>query len=222
MRAKQERIKQESIKQIDDESEHTDDYIKHLQIKINDLLYEKSTLSIQLNEHKIKGQTVKGKKLKPIFDLSDKNAMKVNLFNDTRTTPIMDEFYHSDKLFLIFMNMYHLNHKRISLVVTKGQIDVNYTLTMTDLKKSRSTSLSNYVLNNKNDRMYPLFLELLNLPSEKLISGNQLQFQKPCLLGGQTFSDQTGFGSEYHGIDLVYQKEYGETTKFLIVGIIVE
>lgn len=45
----------------------------------------------------------------------------------------------------------------------------------------------------------------------------------PCHLGGQTFMNQTGYGSENEGDMLVHEGTlYGEVTDFQIIGVIVE
>ncbi len=50
-----------------------------------------------------------------------------------------------------------------------------------------------------------------------------MPFAKPCRLGGQTYGDQTGFGWEFRNGEVVREgKPYGDTTTFLIIGIIVE
>ena len=47
--------------------------------------------------------------------------------------------------------------------------------------------------------------------------------ESSCHLGGQTFMNQTGYGSEYEGDMLVHEGTlYGEVTDFQIIGVIVE
>lgn len=78
-----------------------------------------------------------------VQEVSPANSMIKSLFYDTRTTPIMDEFYNSDKEFLIFKDMYSLNLHPISLIVTKKKNTVyvhDSNLTMTNIKKSKGKS----------------------------------------------------------------------------------
>lgn len=96
---------------------------------------------------------------------------------------------------------------------------------MTDLKKNIRAFISetsrSYL--QTGSRLYPLYRELVAASKKDVNKGDIVPFERPCLIGGQTFSDQTGFGSEYYGGDLVYQgKEYGETTKFLMIGVIID
>lgn len=167
--------------------------------------------------------------LNQVCRVSCDNTLKVQLEKGTKTTPIMDSFQKSDKEFLLFENIFTLseNRKKVSLVITKGVHGVRYVndgLTMTDLKKAAKTLVGAYSANymSKSNRKYNLYQELIEVDKNKLVNGQGYAFRVPCLLGGQTFNDQTGFGSEYCGERLTYRgKNYGETTMFLIIGVIV-
>ena len=68
-----------------------------------------------------------------------------------------------------------------------------------------------------------LFKELSRIPEGKIKEGARIPFTMPCHLGGQTFMNQTGYGSEYEGDMLVHEGTlYGEVTDFQIIGVIVE
>lgn len=162
--------------------------------------------------------------LKDIAEVTPDNSIYVHLCSDTKTTPIMDKFYHSNKSYLIFDRIFTLSwqggFQPISLIISKrwGDIDYHYSrLTMTDLKKSAGSFVSKRSLDflNEDSRKYPLYYELI-LILERLQSGeneNIMTFQSPCILGGQTYSNQSGYGSEYCGDDLIHQGTlYGETT----------
>lgn len=70
--------------------------------------------------------------------------------------------------------------------------------------------------------MQYIFQEIINLKESRIKTGAQLAFEYPCLLGGQTFDNQTGFGSEFYGNELISEGTlYGETTDFIIIGVIV-
>ena len=91
---------------------------------------------------------------------------------------------------------------------------------MTNLKKIIGTFVTKYKLERHESRGRSLFTELIEIDQMEVHEGAMIKFQYPCLLGGQTFNDQKGFGNEYYGEELVYQgKKYGETTKFLIIGV---
>jgi len=165
-----------------------------------------------------------------VHDVTPQNSLYVCLNENVRTTPIMDEYDESDKLYLVFGRQYRLYRNdytimKVDLVVMRCQkkVDCHRSgLTMTDLKKDSGNLLRETRLDNapKRSRLIPLYKELLCISKDKLVPGILIPFQKPCFLGGQTFADQRGFGSEYNGDFLVHQgREYGETTKFLIIGI---
>ena len=117
-------------------------------------------------------------------------------------------------------------------MVIKSKSGVNFFdsgLTMTDLKKSCSTSITESSIarfkNSDKTRVFPLLVDLFNLHLDDYASDdrNRIPLKMPILLGGQISSNQTGYGWEYYGEELTYQgTAYGETTKFLIIGIALE
>lgn len=172
--------------------------------------------------------------LESISQINTENSIRVKLHSDTKTTPIMDNFFSSNKTFLIFEDAFTLYAPPkwidVSLVVIKGCSGVNrrYSgLTMTDLKKAKGSFIEedSLVRLNPNNRKYPLYQELVAI-IKRIQDGevsNTMTFQEPCCLGGQTYSDQTGYGSEYCGEDLIYQgTQYGQTTAFLIIGVLIK
>ena len=81
--------------------------------------------------------------------MSDKNTTKVLLENNTKTTPIMDKFFFSDRLFIVFesvLGMYtDKGWRYISLVVRKNntfeRIDhIDEDLTVSDLKNTEDSN----------------------------------------------------------------------------------
>lgn len=170
-----------------------------------------------------------------VFDINSDNTIRVKLLSDTKTTPIMDRFDSSNKTFLIFESIYSViinsQWKHLSLVIAKNHKNVlsnNSQLTMTDLKKSAGMFITLNLKNrfSKNDRMYSLYNELFKIIKNFENSENIpkiISFKTPCRIGGQTFKNRSGYGSEYCGEDLVYQGTlYGETTSFLIIGAVLE
>lgn len=168
--------------------------------------------------------------LNEISLVSKENSMSVWLTKNTKTTPIMDSFYNSDKVFLIFERIFLILSEQknqflsISLVVKKSSLGIktiNTGLTMTDLKKSSDNRyFGNYFA--KDDRMYSLMEEIILAIDKATTSKQAIPFENPIRLGGQTYSNQTGYGSEYNGNDLISQGTlYGETTGFYIIGIII-
>ncbi len=162
-----------------------------------------------------------------ITKINHENSIGVYLDRDTRTTPIIDSFVLSEKDFLVLRQMFRLepSWKYVSLVIAKNKGNINFSysgLTMTDLKKVAGNCVSrDYVSKmSESSRLYPLYSELLRVGKKVAIMDGPIRFEKPCILGGQTFNDQTGFGRIYCGEELVDKgKEYGSTTDFMIIGV---
>ena len=168
--------------------------------------------------------------MREIFKVTDKNSVLVSLGEKTKTTPIMDHFVHSGKKFLVLKDMFILIPSRrfVSLVLVKGTaLDVEYKpseLTMTNLKENSRRYISKDSLKyvSQTDRFYPLFEELSKLCGLELKKDLKCPIN-PCEIRGQTFSNQSGYGSEYCGEFLVREgTRYGETTKFFAIGVVVE
>lgn len=211
--------------------------MKELRNELNTLENESCKLIREINNAQIDESTQE--LLKSVFSVNADNSIRVELRSDTKTTPIMDEFFYSDKTFLIFENIFRMQHRvkgvgyiytYFSLIVTGNRDNVNYDyngLTMTDLKKLYGLYIDGNSAKgrDKRSREYPLRRELSSV-CKKIKNGdnsNIIPFDKPCLIGGQTYRNQSGFGSEYCGDELVYQGTlYGETSKFMIIGVLVE
>lgn len=202
--------------------------IAELEEKIEELLSEQN--SIRQQKHTLEMAEESSKLTKMVSKVNKENSTVVHLDSHTRTTPIIDNFAFSDKDFLVFRHLFRLSPswKYVSLIVAKNRTGVNYTysgLTMTDLKKAAGTIVSHNLVEQlpKSDRLYPLYLELAGISEKVAMTSGPIRFDTPCMLGGQTFREQTGFGWEYCGEEVVrYGREYGETTKFMIIGVWVD
>lgn len=205
-----------------------DDQIQKLKEKLENLADERYEYEQELI--KVARAEKTAELLNSIFEITEGNAQFQRLYSDTATTPIIDQFANSDKRFLVFTWAFCLSPgwKHVSLVITKSGLGINYEnngLVLTDLKKAVGETVSehSYFLLHDSSRLFPLYRELITVNKKAPAKGEIVPFERACLIGGQTFKDQTGFGSEYCGSNLVYKgKEYGETTKFVIIGVIVE
>ena len=205
-----------------------DDQIKKLEAEIENLTSEQCKYEQELIKVERAERTTK--LLNSIFEITEENTQFQQLNRYTATTPIMDKFAKSDKRFLVFKQAFYLSPawKKVSLVITKSGLGINYDyngLVLTDLKKAIGKTVfeSSYDFLEDDSRLFPLYRELIAVGKKMPAKGEIVPFERVCLIGGQTYEDQTGFGSEYYGSDLVYEgKEYGETTKFCIIGVIVE
>lgn len=219
-----------SKKEIEDQIAENNARIQELKDEIKQL--EDSQQDLNDTLRRIEKNEATTKLLNSIYEVNEDNSMCVRLDADTKTTPIMDEFSCSGKQFLIFKRAFNLGHlwMPLSLVITKGQRGVNYAyngLTMTNLKKHMGHYIWAHTLErlDEGSRIYPLYRELAAV-AEKMQECEEsdiIPFQTPCMFGGQTYANQSGYGSEYYGEDLVHQGTlYGETSKFLIIGVIIE
>lgn len=197
----------------------------------------KEVAALQDEEKELKKQVIEMSRsedtrvyLEDIYHLSEEDAMRVRLSHNMKSTPVMEKFYHSDKRFLVFQKAFHsktaaLGWIDISLVVKIGTygIDViNDGLTMTNLKETCGAYLTTNIFTEQN-RLYSLVAEMLTAANKASATEKIIPFDHPVRLGGQTFKDQRGFGSEYNGRTLIKQgRQYGETTGFYIIGIVVE
>ena len=210
---------------LDAEIQATNENLRKLELRRQELTKAMAAVNESEATHSL---------LNSIFEINQDNAIYCTLSSNTKTTPIIDSFYHSEMPYLVFENMFELvndtGFAKVSLVISKSHVGVKYHnsgLTMTDLKKVSQSYFFKSTLDfsQPESRKYPLYQELdtINKRMQLGEKAKAFPFQMPCLLGGQTYSNQSGYGSAYYGDDLVYEGTlYGETTKFLIIGVIVE
>lgn len=165
--------------------------------------------------------------LNETMDVDDENSMAVSLNEYTKTTPIMDEFWNSQKRFLVFKNIFSIGKSwtRSSLIVVRARNGCKargLNLTMTELKKRAGIVMTDDYIKRvpENSRFYALASEL-SIAAQKITPDSEfIPFESPVRLGGQTFANQTGYGSIYEGTYQISQGTlYGETTGFYIIGI---
>ena len=124
----------------------------------------------------------------------------------------MDDFDNSDKKYLIFDRFILIHtklHKMVwaSLVVTRSlylNFEEDDGLTMTDLKKKHGT-IGYYNTPFWPRRLSSLCKALIKAANKMTDTEKIVAFDFPIRLGGQTYANQTGYGSEYSGAELVYQ-----------------
>lgn len=153
-----------------------------------------------------------------IYQIDTTNSLCYEIKSTTKTTPIMDKFYNSDSEFLILKEFqkYYSDSDCVhdySFVVVRGIKGIeHYKLqpTMTELKMHNSVT-----------RMQDIENCLDTIFKTPHSPGDKIPFDKPCLLGGQIYANQTGFGWEWEWGDLISEGTlYGEVTNFMIIGII--
>lgn len=222
------RKRRQKIRLLQEQTESMNSQIVELEAKLEELQDKRNYLWREQRELEMEEEA--SRFTKTVSKLNEDNATVVHLYQHTKTTPIMDAFAFSDKEFLVFRHLFRLapSWNYVSLIVAKSRSGINYTdskLTMTDLKKAAGTHVSKNLVAQmpESDRLYPLYLELTKIAKKVSMIHGAIRFDKPCILGGQTYREQTGYGWEYCGEEVVrYGREYGETMKFMIIGVWVD
>lgn len=209
-----------------------------LDVKIRAITDERNKIDNECNTRKRKIESYK--LTRSITDVNDNNSMTKFLYANTQTTPLFDEFYHSDKEFLVLKwsiivpkNNHFDDDLYGDFVIVKynyltGAYYLSSKLTATDLKKKniinkefteevikKYLETPGYKRNNL-ERYYPLCQEISNVFEQKPKHGDRIMFSNPVQLGAQIYEDQEGFGIK----DYDYGTLYGQTTTFLIIGAI--
>ena len=209
-----------------------------LDSKIKALTDERNEID---SEYNIRKRKIESYRLtRSITDVNDNNSMTKFLYANTQTTPLFDEFYHSDKEFLVLKwsitvpkNSHFDDDLYGDFVVVKynylsGAYYLSSKLTATDLKKKNiiNKDFTEEVIKkhletpgyktNSLERYYPLCQEISNIFEQKPKHGERIMFSNPVYLGAQIYEDQENFGIK----DYDYGTLYGQTTTFLIIGAI--
>ena len=224
-------ILKSELVQLKKQRDELDAQIKVLNDKRDGINKECDTCERKIESYKL---------LHSLENVNDSNSMTVFLRTNTQTTSLMDEFYHSDRDFLILKwsivvpkDSYFDNDIYGDLVIVKHQYStgVDYAfseLTITDLKKENIITKKftetvinffktpHYYSTNKLERYYYLCKEISNIFEQKPKHGERIMFSNPVYFGAQIYEDQENFGIK----DYDYGTLYGQTTTFLIIGAI--
>lgn len=217
----------EEIAELESQLPALEEEIDTLEDQLDELTKKKNSVEIKYSGLR---STVEEYKLMTSFYAVDcTNSTTVYLTAKTRTTPLMDNFYYSDKQFLVlkysllsFVDDNPSNDIDGSLVVAKFNSAVDYALsglTITDLKKE-GIIIANFVddvlAESPLNHYYYLCTELKKVFAQNPHPGDKFMFDHPVQLGAQIYEDQEGFGIK----DYDYGTLYGKTTTFLIIGAI--
>jgi hypothetical protein len=184
-------------------------------------------------------QEIYQREMQASFENSVSKCVSRCLSTGVKTTPIMDAFYHSKDPFLVLRHIHYFIKNDpywgavVDLIIAKSVDcpEVNKSCpTLTEIKTVTNMSGVFYidelekVIYYAPQRMEALITEiyslLRNMESPK--HGDMIAFKVPFEIGGQTYRDQTGYGSYYDGDVCLYEGTYyGQTTSFYVVGIIV-
>lgn len=96
-----------------------------------------------------------------LYNINKNNSIIRRLKSTTKTTPIMDDFFNSEKDFLIFPNKFRNENIKVDLIITRGYYNIPYKMgfepTMTELKQVESVYYEGC------DRLKPLLNEIVNI-----------------------------------------------------------
>lgn len=164
-----------------------------------------------------------------IQKMDSNNTRRISMKSTTRTIELMENFYKSSDIFLMFENAYWTDDYRnnISLIAIH-RFDESIPChkekpTVSELKKSFNSSMR-YALEDCPERLFKMLKEISEcINSHKIISGDRFTFDIPYLFGGKTKKDLSNFGCMWTGGgDYVEKTLYGDTTNFLMIGFTIE
>lgn len=164
-----------------------------------------------------------------IQKVDSSNTRKISIKSTTRTIELMENFYKSSDIFLVFENAYWTDDYRhnVSLIAIH-QIDDTIPChkekpTVSELKKSFNSSMR-YALEGCPERLFKMLKEIGEcINSHKISSGDRFAFDVPYLFGGKTKKDLSNFGCMWTGGgDYITKTLYGDTTSFLMIGFIIK
>ncbi len=214
---------EKELQEIDARIAELEAQSKEYERQIKELEKEKSKADEKISDLETQASTCRV--LNSINDITEENSMQVLLYKDTRTTPIMSKFYDSDKSFLTIPEFMY--PRAFLLVIAKYHYGIQYIdsgMTMTDLKQegcSPESRVKKIAMSDQKTRMSALYKELYKVITKPINAGDKIPFEYPVRLGGQTYNNQTGYGRTYYGYDEYEEGTlYGETTGFVVIGII--
>ena len=194
---------------------------------ISEQLKDKRKLDEEIDNQLIEKKTILDKLLneelcKRALKVSEKNSYRAYLFNTSNTIPIITEYCHSSKEFLILdANMYLQEYKTFSYIIVKAKTRIKESKsnvpTMTEIKSVYNKMIKNVTI----PRMQWLKNHILSSVSNynELSSKQIIPLSEPCLIGGQAEINKTGYGWEYSGGYYYEGTNYGEMTGFSVIGI---
>ena len=139
----------------------------------------------------------------------------------TETTPIMDEFWDSNKDYLIFRDFFTYNNNLLSLIVCKSLkkkiTKINKPFIITELKKCSGQD----IYSSFPKEIVPLIDAIKKVLSKvEIKAGDVIPFDMPIVLAAQTYSNQSYAIDDWFGMFIGSQ--FGEVTWFYIVGVEIE
>lgn len=167
------------------------------------------------------------------------NELRVKIFDTTRSIKLMDEFdgigeknnVVYDRLVIYNENLLaYTNSNKVfnyALIIERGKNEETVgSITMTSLKNGYLNP-NVYVTKEKESKVVLLKEHVGNEITEDVYdeyvdSGKPYFFSKPYQLRAQNSNNKSGYGNIYYGDVLIHEgTKYGETSRYIIVGIFV-
>ena len=222
------------IEEIDKQIKELEKSKKILEEEKEKILKEEKEEELSNNWKEIQNQ---------VINISTKDCVCVSLARGTRTVPIFDSFMKSKKDYLLLESVFYYSYLTktffgmgpkytgISFIIKKIKKRIrvigNDDITISVIKENIDKDID--IIKHNEFRLKKLAVEILNCFqndfNNKILKNESLQetfysFSKPILLGAQTSKNREGYGNIYNGEELIREgTKYGDTTKFLIVGV---
>lgn len=218
---------QETVNVLNSLLEAHEDELDIVVGKIDHMRKELSEMDQQLEDRKKKLDVILNDELcRKSLTANNKNSYYVRLKKNTSTTPIITEYCKGDKEFLILNAAMRLpNYKTFSYIIVRNHTTITSAQknvpTMSELKSVVGRSISGIAIS----RMQYLKKCILSAANKhKDLTPNLIiPLSQPCLIGGQSDLNQTGYGWEWewsYGVgDYTEGTYYGEMTGFSVIGI---
>ncbi len=201
--------------------------LKYVSNKIKNIEIESSKISKLILEKENQLKKLQNDSLcKKSLTANKKNSYFVSLKKNTNTTPVITEYFKSDKEFMILdAGMILPQNKRFSYIIVRSNKTIiemqNNIPTMSEIKSVVGKFISSVNI----PRMQYLRKHIINvtIKHKSLLQNSIIPLSQPCPIGGQANFNQTGYGWEwdwsYATGDYTEGTYYGEMTGFLVIGI---
>ena len=195
--------------------------------KLAPLKEKLSDIDKKLADKKAQLENIRNQEMcKKALSMDIKNSYRKIIKRNTSTTPIITEFCKSDKEFFVLdVGMRLPGYKNFSYIIIKNNKIISEAQenvpTMSEIKSVAGKNIQSVEV----PRMQYLKKNILNSVKQyKTLSPKLIiPFSKPCLIGGQSDANQSGYGWEWdwsYGVgDYTEGTYYGEMTGFFVIGI---
>ena len=197
--------------------------------KISDMKEKLDVIDREFNEKIILFRKAEATELcQSSLTLNEENSYYVELTKTTSTTPIVTEYCNSNKKFMVLNAFMGLSYSTtFSYIIAKSEkriLEMHEDIpTMTELKMVSGK----YITDVDTPRMQLLKNNIIKIfkKKENVSAGLIIPLSTPCLIGGQSAKDQSGYGWSWDWSwasgNPIEGTFYGEMSGFYVIGIII-